>query len=143
MRATWSTRSSSSPRYAEVIAAEKAGKLDDLEDELFRFGRVVSGSHELRAGLTEPKAGTAAKAELIKKLLGGRALPGTVRLVTSLVTKPRGRSLEQGLESYSKLAADRREPRGGAGHHRGSAQSTPSGHASKARSVGCTGARCS
>ncbi|WP_035797944.1 F0F1 ATP synthase subunit delta [Kitasatospora mediocidica] len=95
--------------YAEVIAADKAGKLDDLEDELFRFGRVVNGSHELRSGLTEPKAGIAAKAELIKKLLGGRALPGTVRLVTALVTKPRGRSLEQGLASYSKLAADRRD----------------------------------
>lgn len=93
---------------AEVIAAEQAAKLDDLEDELFRFGRIVSGSHELRSALTEPKADAAAKAALVKKLLGGRALPGTVRLVTSLVTNPRGRSLEQGLESYSKLAADRR-----------------------------------
>ncbi|WP_329567657.1 F0F1 ATP synthase subunit delta [Kitasatospora sp. NBC_01266] len=95
--------------YAEVIAAEQAGKLDDLEDELFRFGRVVAGSHALRAGLTEPKATAAAKAELVQKLLGGRALPGTVRLVTALVTHPRGRSLEQGLESYAKLAADRRD----------------------------------
>ncbi|GAA2750877.1 F0F1 ATP synthase subunit delta [Kitasatospora cinereorecta] len=94
--------------YAEVIAADKAGSLDDLEDELFRFGRVVAGSHELRAALTEPKADTAAKAELIKKLLGGRANAGTVRLVTALVTNPRGRSLEGGLESYSKLAAARR-----------------------------------
>ncbi|GAB2706967.1 F0F1 ATP synthase subunit delta [Kitasatospora kifunensis] len=94
--------------YGEVIAAEQAGKLDDLEDELFRFGRIVSGSHELRAALTEPKAGAVAKTELIKKLLGGRAQAGTVRLVTSLVTHPRGRSLEQGLESFAKLAADRR-----------------------------------
>ncbi|MFE2108031.1 F0F1 ATP synthase subunit delta [Kitasatospora sp. NPDC059463] len=95
--------------YAEVIAADKAGALDDVEDELFRFGRVVSGSHELRSALTEPKAGAVAKAALIKKLLGGRANAGTVRLVTSLVTNPRGRSLEQGLESYSKLAAARRD----------------------------------
>ncbi|MFJ1704243.1 F0F1 ATP synthase subunit delta [Kitasatospora sp. NPDC088346] len=93
---------------AEIIAADRAGTLDDVEDELFRFGRVVSGSHELRSALTEPKAGTAAKAELIKKLLGGKANAGTVRLVTALVTNPRGRSLEQGLESYSKLAAARR-----------------------------------
>ncbi|MBV2151964.1 F0F1 ATP synthase subunit delta [Kitasatospora sp. SUK 42] len=93
--------------YAEVIAADKAGVLDDVEDELFRFGRVVSGSHELRAALTEPKAGAVAKAALIAKLLG-RANAGTVRLVTALVNTPRGRSLEQGLESYSKLAAARR-----------------------------------
>ncbi|MFE7559543.1 F0F1 ATP synthase subunit delta [Kitasatospora sp. NPDC057500] len=95
--------------YAEVIAADKAGALDDVEDELFRFGRVVSGSHELRSALTEPKAGAGAKAALIKKLLGGRAYAGTVRLVTSLVNNPRGRSLEQGLESFSKLAAARRD----------------------------------
>ncbi|GAA1967367.1 F0F1 ATP synthase subunit delta [Kitasatospora viridis] len=95
--------------YAEVIAADKAGRLDDLEDELFRFGRIVGGSHELRAALTEPKASGTAKAELVTKLLGGRALAGTVRLVTSLVTNPRGRSLEQGLESYARLAADRRD----------------------------------
>ncbi|WP_030268026.1 F0F1 ATP synthase subunit delta [Streptomyces sp. NRRL B-24484] len=94
--------------YAEVVAADKAGALDDVEDELFRFGRVVAGSHDLRAALTEPKAGAAAKAALVKKLLGGRANAGTVRLVVSLVTAPRGRSLEQGLESYSKLAAARR-----------------------------------
>ncbi|MFJ6618521.1 F0F1 ATP synthase subunit delta [Kitasatospora sp. NPDC091335] len=95
--------------YAEIVAADKAGSLDDVEDELFRFGRVVSGSHELRAALTEPKAGTAAKAALIAKLLGGRANAGTVRLVTAVVNAPRGRSLEQGLESYSKLAAARRD----------------------------------
>ncbi|MCX5210778.1 F0F1 ATP synthase subunit delta [Kitasatospora sp. NBC_00240] len=94
--------------YAEVIAADKAGALDDVEDELFRFGRIVNGSHELRSALTEPKAGAAAKAALVVKLLGGRANPGTVRLVTGLVANPRGRSLEQGLESYSKLAATRR-----------------------------------
>ncbi|MEV8324872.1 F0F1 ATP synthase subunit delta [Kitasatospora sp. NPDC056731] len=94
--------------YAEVIAADRAGALDDVEDELFRFSRVVSGSHELRAALTEPKAGIAAKAALINKLLGGRAHAGTVRLVTAIVNAPRGRSLEQGLESYSKLAAARR-----------------------------------
>ncbi|WP_405019231.1 F0F1 ATP synthase subunit delta [Kitasatospora sp. NBC_00070] len=94
--------------YAEVIAADKAGQLDDVEDELFRFGRIVSGSHELRSALTEPKAGPAAKAELVKKLLGGRVNAGTARLVSSLVTDPRGRSLEHGLESYSKLAAARR-----------------------------------
>ncbi|MFJ6213034.1 F0F1 ATP synthase subunit delta [Streptomyces sp. NPDC092296] len=94
--------------YAEVIAADKSGALDDVEDELFRFGRVVAGSAELRAALSEPKAGPAAKAELVRSLLGGRANPATVRLVVALVSHPRGRSLEQGLETYSKLAASRR-----------------------------------
>ena len=94
--------------YAEIIAADRAGALDDVEDELFRFGRVVAGSNDLRAALSEPQADSATKAGLVRSLLGGRAAPATVRLVVSLVSHPRGRSLEQGLEEYSKLAASRR-----------------------------------
>ncbi|MGW1594635.1 F0F1 ATP synthase subunit delta [Streptomyces sp. NPDC002343] len=93
---------------ADLTAAEKTGTLDDVEDELFRFGRIVSSSTELRAALTHRAAGASAKAELLHRLLGGRAKPATERLVTRLTTAPRGRSLEAGLESLSKLAADRR-----------------------------------
>ncbi|MFE0511901.1 F0F1 ATP synthase subunit delta [Streptomyces sp. NPDC058964] len=94
---------------ADLTAAQKAGTLDDVEDELFRFGRIVSSNTELRAALTDRKAGTSAKAALLRSLLGGRAKPATERLVTRLVTAPRGRSLEAGLESLSKLAAERRD----------------------------------
>ncbi|CAL9447684.1 F0F1 ATP synthase subunit delta [Streptomyces sp. NPDC090994] len=93
---------------ADLTAAEKNGTLDDVEDELFRFGRIVSSSTELRAALTDRKATTPAKAALLRSLLGGRAKPVTERLVTRLVTAARGRSLETGLESLSKLAAERR-----------------------------------
>ncbi|MBL1085797.1 F0F1 ATP synthase subunit delta [Streptomyces actinomycinicus] len=93
---------------ADLTAAEKTGTLDDVEDELFRFGRIVSSSTELRAALTDRAAGTSAKTELLHRLLGGRAKPATERLVTRLATVPRGRSLEAGLESLSKLAAERR-----------------------------------
>ncbi|CAM5445516.1 ATP synthase subunit delta OS=Streptomyces glaucescens OX=1907 GN=atpH PE=3 SV=1 [Streptomyces glaucescens] len=93
---------------AELTAAQRAGTLDDVEDELFRFGRIVSGNTELRAALTDRKAGVPAKGELLRSLLGGRTAATTERLVTRLVTAPRGRSLEAGLESLSKLAADRR-----------------------------------
>ncbi|WP_210572598.1 F0F1 ATP synthase subunit delta [Streptomyces sp. GESEQ-4] len=94
---------------ADFTAAQKAGKLDDVEDELFRFGRIISSNTELRAALTNRSATTSAKSELLRSLLGGRAAATTERLVTRLVTVPRGRSLEAGLESLSKLAADRRD----------------------------------
>ncbi|WP_316745311.1 F0F1 ATP synthase subunit delta [Streptomyces sp. MK7] len=93
---------------ADLTAAQRSGTLDDVEDELFRFGRIVSSSTELRSALTDRAARTSAKVELLHRLLGGRAKPTTERLVTRLVTVPRGRSLETGLESLSKLAADRR-----------------------------------
>jgi len=94
---------------AELTAAQKRGALDDVEDELFRFGRIVSSNTGLRAALTDRAATTAAKIELLHRLLGGRAAASTERLVTRLVTAPRGRSLESGLESLSKLAAERRD----------------------------------
>ncbi|MFD4790249.1 F0F1 ATP synthase subunit delta [Streptomyces sp. NPDC058459] len=94
---------------ADLTAAERSGTLDDVEDELFRFGRIVASDPALRAALTDRSAGPAAHAELVHRLLGGRAEPVTERLVTRLVSQPRGRSLEAGLESLSKLAAERRD----------------------------------
>ncbi|OIJ99750.1 F0F1 ATP synthase subunit delta [Streptomyces colonosanans] len=94
---------------ADLTAAEKAGGLDNVEDELFRFGRIVSSNTELRAALTDRSATASAKSELLRRLLGGRANVTTERLVTRLVTAPRGRSLEAGIESLSKLAAARRD----------------------------------
>ncbi|MFE7328667.1 F0F1 ATP synthase subunit delta [Streptomyces sp. NPDC057565] len=94
---------------ADLTAAQRSGDLDDVEDELFRFARIVASDKELRAALTNRSASVAAKAELLRSLLGGKARPTTERLVVRLVTQPRGRSLEAGLESLSKLAAERRD----------------------------------
>ncbi|GHF50933.1 ATP synthase subunit delta [Streptomyces mashuensis] len=94
---------------ADLIAAERSGDLDDVEDEVFRFGRIVTSNSELRAALADRVAGREAKAALVRELLGGRAKPVTERLVLRLVTAPRGRSLEGGLNALSKLAADRRD----------------------------------
>ncbi|MFF7278764.1 F0F1 ATP synthase subunit delta [Streptomyces griseorubiginosus] len=94
---------------ADLTAAQQRGKLDSVEDELFRFGRIVTSSTELRAALTNRSATASAKRELLGSLLGGRADATTERLVTRLVAAPRGRSLESGLESLSKLAAERRD----------------------------------
>ena len=41
---------------ADLTAAQQAGTLDDVEDELFRFGRIVSSNTELRAALTDRAA---------------------------------------------------------------------------------------
>ncbi|MEO3749664.1 F0F1 ATP synthase subunit delta [Streptomyces sp. B6B3] len=97
---------------ADLIAAERAGVLDTAEDELFRFGRIVVSSPELRstlAGRDDDEVARSAKSALVRRLLGGRAQEVTQRLVVRLVERPRGRSLEGGLEDLSKLAAERRD----------------------------------
>ena len=93
---------------ADLTVAQRSGALDNVEDELFRFGRIVASSPGLRSALTDRSATAAAKSELLGTLLGGRANPTTERLVVRLVTQPRGRSLEDGLQVLSALAAARR-----------------------------------
>lgn len=94
---------------ADLTAAQRAGQLDDVEDELFRFGRIVAADKQLRGALTDRVGTRTAKGELLHSLLGGQANPVTERLVVRLVERPRGRSLEGGLEALSKLAAERRD----------------------------------
>ncbi|GAA2399584.1 F0F1 ATP synthase subunit delta [Streptomyces glaucosporus] len=96
---------------ADLVAAERDGSLDDVEDELFRFSRTLASSTELRAALGGKGTDEAlrnAKTELLRRLLGGRVRPATERLIVRLVLQPRGRTLEAGLEALSSLAAERR-----------------------------------
>ena len=46
---------------ALVLAAEAEDGLDDLEDGLFRFGRVVAGQPDLRAALASPSLPASAR----------------------------------------------------------------------------------
>ncbi|MFF5211329.1 F0F1 ATP synthase subunit delta [Streptosporangium sp. NPDC000396] len=94
---------------AAAAEAEGQGKLDDVEDELFRFGRIVASNLELYRTLTSPSAPEQAKRELLGSLLGGKVAPSTLRLITQLVVHPRGRSLDRGLEEFGNLVAAQRQ----------------------------------
>lgn len=93
---------------AIVAAAEEEGRLDDLEDELFRFGRIVASTPELRIALTNPFASADAKRELLASLLADKVTPEALRLITEAAVSPLGRSLDVSLEEYARLAARRR-----------------------------------
>jgi F-type H+-transporting ATPase subunit delta len=94
---------------AVVTEAERDGKLDDLEDDLFRFSRVLSGQAELRAALGNPFAPPEAKRRLVADLLDGRATAQAAELVTQASLHSRGRSLDHSLAEYARLAAEQRE----------------------------------
>jgi F-type H+-transporting ATPase subunit delta len=93
---------------AQVIAAEQAGQSDELEDELFRFDRLVAGDPALRDALTSRTSPTPAKQSLVRSLLEGRASAPTTRLAEQAVTG-RHRSFGAAVEYYIKIAADRRD----------------------------------
>ncbi len=65
--------------------ADAQGKLDELEDELFRLDRVVSGERALSDKLSDRNIPLAARQELIRGLLQGKADPVTVRLAERAV----------------------------------------------------------
>jgi F-type H+-transporting ATPase subunit delta len=94
---------------AVVISADRSRKLDDLEDDLFRFGRVVDAQPDLRAALTDPFLPADNKQSLIRALLDGKVSPEAEQLITQAAVAPRGRSLESALDAYAKLTAQRRE----------------------------------
>lgn len=94
---------------AEMASAEAAGRLDTVEDELFRFGRVVAGSPDLRDALRGRESTGADKADLAQRLLEGKASPETVRLARQALVAPRGQRLDRTLSGYLAVAARRRE----------------------------------
>ncbi|HEY6793201.1 MAG TPA: F0F1 ATP synthase subunit delta [Kineosporiaceae bacterium] len=93
---------------AVLAAAERGGRLDAVEDELFRFARTIAADQRLRDAFSARTEGTARKAELVGALLTGRAAPETVRLGVQAATLPRGLRTEQVLEQYVEAAAERR-----------------------------------
>jgi F-type H+-transporting ATPase subunit delta len=93
---------------ALTMAAQYAGTLDNLEDDLFRFARLVSGQTGLRAALigqTSPDA----KASLLANLLSAKVSGPSLSLITQVLTHPRGRSPQAVLDVAASIAARRRE----------------------------------
>ncbi|MDX6393738.1 MAG: F-type H+-transporting ATPase subunit delta [Streptosporangiaceae bacterium] len=90
-------------------AAERGRHLDDLEDQLFRFGRVVAGAPELRTVLSNPDIPADFKRGLLDSLLEGKATPDARRLIAEAAVHSRGRNLDASLTEYARLAAQWRE----------------------------------
>jgi F-type H+-transporting ATPase subunit delta len=94
---------------AAFTVAEREGRLDAVEDELFRFGRTVEGSPRLRATLTDPAVPDADKAAVVGSLLAGKASDETTRLARYVAAHPRGRRLEDAIGELVQAASIRRQ----------------------------------
>jgi F-type H+-transporting ATPase subunit delta len=90
-------------------AADGEGKLDDLEDDLFRFGRIVQGSPELRSALSNQFVPADGRRSVVTQLVAGKVIEPALRLITQAAGHSRGRSLDAALEAYANLAAELRE----------------------------------
>jgi F-type H+-transporting ATPase subunit delta len=92
---------------AQVFDAEQAGQLDELEDELFRFNRIVAADPQLRAILLDRGVDLERRRALVHALLADRASQMATRLVEQALSA-RHRAFDTVLTDYQQLAADRR-----------------------------------
>jgi F-type H+-transporting ATPase subunit delta len=94
---------------ADLAVAERAGELDEVQDELFRFSRIMAGQPDLQRLLADRVAPADGRVELLDRLVEGKVHPATLRLLARTVRAPRGLSLDNALERLVELAAQRRE----------------------------------
>ena len=93
---------------AEASVANQNNELDRLEEEIFQFSRIVASDLELRQILNSPKYSGEGKRVLVAKLLASKISPSTSRLLPSLVSGMRGRSIERTIAFYASAAAARK-----------------------------------
>ncbi len=96
-------------RTAMFLKAERTGDLDEVEDQLFRFSRIVDGSPELSVILDDPTADPDHRSRLVDRLLAGRSHPLVTELVDALARDTAGRSFTHGVRELVDQAAGRRE----------------------------------
>ena len=96
-------------RAAAFGVAEKDGSLDRVEDELFRFGRILDREPELSRLLSDTATPVDKRVGLLRDVLGEKVTPVTATLLEQAVRNPRSRNLDVAAEELSELAAARRD----------------------------------
>jgi F-type H+-transporting ATPase subunit delta len=95
-------------RRAVLGVAEKDGSLDEVEDELFRFGRILDREPQLNSLLANTQQPEEGRTRLLEGVLGDRVTPVVAALLRQTVRLPRGRHLDLAAEELAELAAARR-----------------------------------
>jgi F-type H+-transporting ATPase subunit delta len=96
--------------YAEALfeIAKAEGGLESVEDELFRFARTLEASDDLRMSLTDMTIPVERRQQVVEELLGGKASPVTVALVSFVVGVGRSRNLPEIIDKLVARAAEER-----------------------------------
>lgn len=97
--------------YARALldTVEVEGHLGEVEDELFRFARVVEGNDELRMALSDTSLPAERRMAIVEDLLGPKAMQTSTAIASFLVGIGRGRDLPAIVHRFVELAAQRRE----------------------------------
>jgi F-type H+-transporting ATPase subunit delta len=94
---------------AVLDSAQRHDRLDEVEDDVFRFSRILLAQPDLRVALTDRSVPADRKEDLLVDLLKDKVSVEAARLIVHSVVEARGRSLESALENVSEAAAARRQ----------------------------------
>ena len=89
---------------AVLLEAEQKGNLDEVEQTLFRFGRIVDSDHQLRTTLADRNAPLEARMSLVSTLLQGKVPPESLALARRAVAAG-DHTFDVTLESYLLISA--------------------------------------
>lgn len=91
-----------------LAAAEAAGRLETVEEELFRVDRLLAPQREVRMALANTDMPVARRLALADDLFGSRVSPETALFVRRAVLSLDRRSLTSSLSAAGRRAAERR-----------------------------------
>jgi F-type H+-transporting ATPase subunit delta len=97
--------------YAEALfrVVKAESELDRVEDELFRFGKVLESNHELKQVLSDQSIDKSQRNKVLEELLADKVSPHTLSLLSFVVEQGRARHLPEILEELTRLAAEARQ----------------------------------
>jgi F-type H+-transporting ATPase subunit delta len=98
-------------QQAQLIRAEKAGQLDEVEDQLFRFSRVLDANPRLAILLGNYEVPAETRVQLLRNILGSAGADVnaiTADLLVKTVELLRGQPAEIAVQSLAEVAVARR-----------------------------------
>ncbi len=98
-------------RQALLMRAERAGQLDDVEDQLFRFSRILDVQPRLSILLGDYEASADSRVRLLRKVLESASTnlnPIAVDLLSKTVELLRGQPAEEAVLTLAEVAVARR-----------------------------------
>lgn len=98
-------------QQAQLIRAEKAGQVDEVEDQLFRFSRILDAQPRLAILLGNYEVPAETRVQLLRNILGS-AGDGVNEIAADLLVKTvellRGQPAEVAVQSLAEVAVARR-----------------------------------
>src|SRR4051812_25154064 len=90
----------------EIAAAE--GLSSETEDEMFRFARTFEANDSLRAALSDRALPVERRLAVVEELLGGKALPVSMAMVSMIVGIGRASELPEIVDRFVEMSTERR-----------------------------------